>query len=237
MEYPELEGPMGIMDPAPVPALTPQQSQPVHPWELCQTLLELWQPWGCAHSLGSLFSSKHPLGKSLSLISSLTLPWPSSSHSLGPVPVSGSRDQCLSLLSCPQGSCDAARSAPSLLFLRLNRPRASVSPYSSLQVLPHPCGFLWMLNSFRSSLYCGDAEDKAHFYSVFTSLTKQLMDDKRYVLMLDFITSLFKSAVIQEIWITPQLSGLGIAWSPGCSKIHPLVSLPDLQLHFWSTLG
>ena len=67
------------------------------PGSAVQTLLELWQPWGCAHSLGSLGSAQHPLGKNLSLISNLTFPC----RSFIPFPwilslVTGSRDQ-----SCP----------------------------------------------------------------------------------------------------------------------------------------
>lgn len=50
------------------------KSHPVHPWELCPAFLELWQPWECQHSLGSLGSAPHPLEVELSLKSNLNLP-------------------------------------------------------------------------------------------------------------------------------------------------------------------
>uniref|UniRef100_A0A8C0VJY7 Troponin T2, cardiac type n=1 Tax=Cyanistes caeruleus TaxID=156563 RepID=A0A8C0VJY7_CYACU len=73
--------PQGSSSPTLGPAQTPQ---PFHsnPESSVQTLLELWQPRGCAHSLGSLGSASTLRGKNLSLISSLSLPWHSSSPSL-----------------------------------------------------------------------------------------------------------------------------------------------------------
>lgn len=43
------------------PAQKPQPSHPVSE-STVQTHLELWHPWGCAHSLGSMFSALPPSG-------------------------------------------------------------------------------------------------------------------------------------------------------------------------------
>ena len=55
------KGRTGITDPAPGPAWTPQNPTLGIPGSAVPMLLELWQPWGRAHSLGSLGSAQHPL--------------------------------------------------------------------------------------------------------------------------------------------------------------------------------
>lgn len=74
-EHPEQEG---THKHHPVQLLTlsrpPQHPQPV-PESITQTVLELWQPWGHDHSLGSLFPLPVTLwGRNLFLIPNLSLP-------------------------------------------------------------------------------------------------------------------------------------------------------------------
>lgn len=65
------------LNPAPGPAQDTPKSLPVPE----SAVLELWQPWGSAHALGSLFCAPQPSGGRT--FTQTKPPWRSSSHSLG----------------------------------------------------------------------------------------------------------------------------------------------------------
>lgn len=69
-QYPALEGTHQDHQPNSWPC-TDTPTIPPCAGSVIQMLLELWQSWGSAHSLGSLGSAQHPLGEEPFLISSL----------------------------------------------------------------------------------------------------------------------------------------------------------------------
>lgn len=62
MEYPEVEGPTGIIDPAPGSAQTSRRSRPVHPWERCPGVPGSLAALGMSPSPGELFQCPTTLG-------------------------------------------------------------------------------------------------------------------------------------------------------------------------------